>query len=251
MATALGRKNEFILYDPALIAEPSWALFEPGIPEGPRVLRIKRAGRQAVYFLHIDSREYVLRHYWRGGQAARLSKEYYVWLGATRSRPFREWRLLDALWRQGLPVPRPAAARLVRRGLVYCGDILIERLFNTRSLAELLTQQALPSALWQRVGAVIRRFHDRGADHADLNAGNILVDDRGKIFLIDWDRGRLRRSAGGWQQSNLSRLARSLVKSAHRQPMFHYSETDWQVLLCGYERGERRISDRSLRVESE
>lgn len=239
MATALGRQNEFFMYDPALITEPSWALFEPGTPEGPRVLGIKHAGRQAVYFLHVGGREYVLRHYWRGGHAARLSKESYVWLGATRSRPFREWHLLDTLWRQGLPVPRPAAARLVRRGLVYWGDILIERLLNTSSLTELLTHQALPSALWQRVGEVIRQFHDAGADHADLNAGNILVDDRGQVFLIDWDRGRLRRSAGGWQQSNLSRLARSLVKFAQKQPTFHYSETDWQALLCGYRRGER------------
>lgn len=248
MATTLGRQNEFITYDPALIAEPRWSLFEPGTLDGPRVLGTKRGGRQAVHFLEIGGREYVLRHYWRGGLAARLSKESYVWLGATRSRPFREWRLLDALWRQGLPVPRPAAARLVRRGPTYRGDILVERVLNSHSLAEHLAQQALPSALWQRVGAVIRQFHDGGADHADLNAGNILLDDRGRIFLVDWDRGRLRGAVGGWQQGNLSRLARSLLKSARGQPTFHYSEADWQVLLCGYERGERRLSIRTARA---
>ena len=35
-----------------------------------------------------------------------------------------------------------------------------------------------------------------GLIHADLNARNILVDAEGSIFLIDFDRARIRRGAG-------------------------------------------------------
>jgi 3-deoxy-D-manno-octulosonic acid kinase len=231
----LQQRNQLIVYDPALIEPPDPAMFDPGAGTG--FTEIKQAGRQAVHFLRIGARDYVLRHYWRGGQAAKLSRESYLWLGADRSRPFREWRLLDALRRQGLPVPRPAAARLVRSGPLYRGDILTERLAGTRTLAELAAQRPLSASLWERTGATLRRFHDAGAYHADLNASNVLIDEREGIFLIDWDRGRLRRPAARWRQANLARLARSLAKFARRQTMFYYSDSDWQALMRGYERG--------------
>jgi 3-deoxy-D-manno-octulosonic acid kinase len=58
---------------------------------------------------------------------------------------------------------------------------------------------------------MIKRFHQAGLDHVDLNARNILVDPHGKPWLIDLDRCRL-RAAGKWQEANLSRLARSIQK---------------------------------------
>ena len=66
-------------------------------------------------------------------------------------------------------------------------------------------------ALLHRVGGMIRRFHQAGLDHVDLNARNILVDPSGAPWLIDLDRCRL-RAAGEWQEGNLARLERSLGK---------------------------------------
>lgn len=227
--------SQHLICDPELIAQPDPAMFEPGAAGSAGITDIRQAGRKAVYFRRIGDGEYVLRHYWRGGQAARLSRQSYLWLGRERSRPFREWRLLHALWQQGLPVPRPAAARVVRRGPVYHGDILVERLPGTHTLAELAAQQALSRQIWARIGHTIRRFHDAGAFHADLNASNIMLDDRGRVFVIDWDRGRLRRPAARWQQANLARLARSLTRFAQRQPSFHWSADDWAALMHGYD----------------
>ena len=63
---------------------------------------------------------------------------------------------------------------------------------------------------------MIRRFHNEGLDHVDLNARNILIDDRDMPWLIDLDRCRL-RDPGRWQTGNLARLERSLEKFAPGQ----------------------------------
>jgi 3-deoxy-D-manno-octulosonic acid kinase len=49
--------------------------------------------------------------------------------------------------------------------------------------------------------------------HADLNANNIMLDGRGGAWLLDFDRGRLRKP-GPWREKTLARLGRSLAKIA-------------------------------------
>ena len=63
----------------------------------------------------------------------------------------------------------------------------------------------------REVGAAIGRFHGAGICHADLNANNILVDRDGGVWLVDFDRAR-HRAPGGWRNSRLRRLKRSLEK---------------------------------------
>jgi 3-deoxy-D-manno-octulosonic acid kinase len=81
---------------------------------------------------------------------------------------------------------------------------------------------------------VIARFHGAGVWHADLNAHNVLVSPAG-IYLIDFDRGRLRAPADDWQQANLQRLRRSLVKlGAADQSDAAFDRNIWQPLLRSY-----------------
>jgi 3-deoxy-D-manno-octulosonic acid kinase len=70
------------------------------------------------------------------------------------------------------------------------------------------------------VGRCLRRFHDAGVQHADLNSDNIMLDGDGGTWVLDFDRGRL-REPGSWRERVLDRLARSLAK---RRP----GATDWQ-----------------------
>ena len=81
---------------------------------------------------------------------------------------------------------------------------------------------------------MIRRFHDHGVWHADLNANNVLIDNENRLYLIDFDRGRLRQAAPQWQQANLDRLKRSLLKLQSKTESFYFAESDWQTLLGGY-----------------
>ncbi|ATJ81001.1 3-deoxy-D-manno-octulosonic acid kinase [Halomonas beimenensis] len=174
-------------------------------------VRGEAPGRGASLFLDAGEDQWVLRPYRRGGLIARLSESRYLWTGLERSRPFRELRLTARLFDLGLPVPRPVAAAVFRHGPAYEAALITVRLPGARSLASRLQQGEVDDALLRRVGATIRRFHDAGLDHVDLNARNLLVDADEKVWLIDLDRCRL-RSPGKWQEANLERLARSLVK---------------------------------------
>lgn len=49
-----------------------------------------------------------------------------------------------------------------------------------------------------------------GVHHADLNAHNILLADDGAVYVLDFDRGRI-RARGAWENNVLARLHRSLV----------------------------------------
>lgn len=174
----------------------------------------------------------VWRHYKRGGMVARLSEDRYLWSGLKQTRAYQEFELTDRLRSQGLPVPRPLAAAIVRRGLSYQADLITERLPDVASMADRL-QQSLREFPWQEVGRTIARFHQAGLDHVDLNLRNILLDGHQRVYLIDFDRCRLRSSDPDWQQDNLDRLLRSLNKLFPNQD----HSAHWQRLLDGYRAG--------------
>jgi 3-deoxy-D-manno-octulosonic acid kinase len=153
----------------------------------------------------------VLRHYLRGGWAARLSRDRHLWRGPSHVRSFDEFRLLRTLRRLGLPVPTPIAAIYWRRSVGYRAAILLDRLQNVRALADLAAGED-DAALWQRTGELIARMHRAGLDHADLNAHNLLFDDSGHGWIIDLDRSQIRIPATQWREANLARLQRSLLK---------------------------------------
>lgn len=169
-------------------------------------------GRGSSFFLKAsDSEQWVLRPYRRGGLIAKLSEKRYLWLGEERTRAFRELRLNAALYDQGLPVPRSVACCVMRYGPTYEAALITVRIPGAQALASLLAAGEADEALLQRVGAMIKRFHQAGLDHVDLNARNILIDPHGEPWLIDLDRCRL-RPPGKWQEHNINRLARSLKK---------------------------------------
>lgn len=189
-------------------ADPEWF-----VPEkwGDRARPVDSGGRGGAWFIDAPSSQCVLRMYRRGGLAARFSRDRYLWHGPNRTRSFAEFRLTRALLARGLPVPRPVAASYVRDGMFYRASILMERLMQVQPLADLAQAQGA-QAPWDATGRMLARFHRVGLDHADLNAHNILFDDSGQGWLIDFDRGHLRIPATAWREENLARLKRSLLK---------------------------------------
>jgi 3-deoxy-D-manno-octulosonic acid kinase len=222
-----------MLYDASRVSNVSANWFDPQYWDERGALEGVARGRGAAYYINSDGRHLVLRHYRRGGWAAHVSRDRYYWQGPSESRPFAEWQLTYRLHRAGLPVPAPVAARYRRDGLTYTGDIITERLATVGSLVECLFTGALSILTWIAIGRCIRRFHDLGVCHADLNAHNVLLNEDAKVFLIDFDRCQLRRP-GWWRDSNLVRLRRSLEKVTYRLPPERFGEADWNGLLDGY-----------------
>lgn len=197
-----------MLFDPRRVRDPGPALFDPGA-YGAGAQPVGAGGRQAAWFVQGGAWQGVLRHFRRGGLAARVSRDAYVWRGEAATRSFAEYRLLQALHRQGLPVPAPLAAAYWRRpaGPLYRAAILVERLPGVQPLAD-----RLPRGEWTAVAGAVVALHRAGAWHADLNAYNILLDPAGKAWLVDFDRGRAGGVSGAQRRGNLERLRRSLRK---------------------------------------
>jgi 3-deoxy-D-manno-octulosonic acid kinase len=220
-----------ILYDPSAggDAQPVW--FEPAWWEAQGRLAPTAKGRGAAWFVGAPGSEWVLRHYRRGGAVARWVADRYLWLGLERTRPFREYRLTQRLRALGLPVPRPVAARVVRAGLTYSGDLITERL-PALPYSSLVEKRALDKAAWRAAGACVARCHGAGLDHADLNLHNLLLDRSGAAYLIDFDRAVL-RAPGRWAAGNLDRLRRSLDKLT---PDWTAADRDaaWREFTGGY-----------------
>lgn len=221
-----------ILYDPAQLDQPSPVLFDPAYWQHQGSLQPTSAGRGSSWFIRTPAADWVLRQYRRGGLPGRLIRHHYVWLGLARARPVAEWQLLAALYNAGLPVPRPVAAWVQRHGGFYTGAIITTRL-DALPLSALLMHSELDTPLWRAIGRCIRRFHVAGVWHADLNAHNILLDKRGAVFLLDFDKGR-HRAGTSWQADNLARLARSLAKILPAERWMKIEQTGWQELLAGY-----------------
>jgi len=205
-----------ILYDPSRTGNAA-GLFDIEAWRARGALSAAPGGRGTVLFLDDGPRRYALRRYLRGGLAARVARASYLYLGEERTRSFHELRLLADLRRRGLPVPAPVAARYRRQGLAYQAELVTERLPDCETLAARWRAGRMTEADWTAAGRCLRRFHDCGVQHADLNAANVMIAPGPAIWLLDFDRGRL-RTPGAWRQRPLERLARSLAKLDRLEP---------------------------------
>lgn len=228
-------KNGAILYDKAIINQISAERFTAEGWLHAEVLTgsLRSAGRGNTFFVGNVPRQFVLRHYRRGGLLGKLVRDTYVFSGEDLTRSFMEWRLLDKLAANNMNVPRPAAARFVRRGTFYTADIITVRIPDVVSLSQYIAAEDRDEAFWQSLGAAIWKFHETGVYHADMNAYNVQVDKDGDIWMLDFDKGAL-LPPGPWQQKTLSRLHRSLKKVLDLDPKLHFRASNWEQLLQGY-----------------
>ena len=220
-----------ILYDAASIpkAQPEWFSRDYWTRRG--ALTEVAGGRGSVRFLQTDTGRWVWRHYRRGGLVAKLFRDRYLWTGEARTRSFAEWRLLAQLRPRGLPLPAPVAAADRRRGLTYEADLITAELPPSTTLAQAMAAP-LSAERWQAVGRTIAQFHAQGVQHADLNAHNILLGSDGAVYVLDFDRGRL-RARGAWEGRVLARLRRSLEKVSAQHGVV-FDDGGWRALMAGY-----------------
>lgn len=114
-----------------------------------------------------------------------------------RTRVTTECRNLKRFAKWGVPTPQVVAAGLERnKGAFVRGALITRELIGTQDLADLVNQRdpRLQRGEWvreisQQVATLTRCLHDHHFTHNDLKWRNLLVDEAGKVFLIDCPSG--------------------------------------------------------------
>ena len=199
-----------IVYDADVLTVVSMEWLQPDFWQFRNAVIGHLGGRGQALVVETPAGPAVLRRYLRGGQARRITTDRYLFAGYARSRGYREWHLLDRLYRAGLPVPQPLAASCERAGLTYRAGLLTRLIPGVRSLMQVAPD--LGHAEIDQLVVVLKRFFAAGLVHPDLNASNILCDEQDQWFLVDLDRAR-RVSGPSRPAPMINRLKRSLKKA--------------------------------------
>ncbi len=226
--------NEYILYDDDVFSTQDDISFSVKTWANRSAIIGFAEGRGTTFFVDYQGRELVLRHYRRGGKIAEYVEDQYLWLGLPLTRAWREFKLLEHMQKCSLPVPRPIAAHVVREGLFYRADLITQRIRHSHLLLKELTNNTLEQGHWIAIGSMIKRFHDKGIHHVDLNVKNILLDEGGRFYLIDFDKCCQRKPAQGWKQADINRFKRSLNKAVSMNPTIIFNAQCWQWFMQGY-----------------
>lgn len=166
-------------------------------------------GRGGLYRFTFPGGDGFLRVYRRGGAVRHVIRETYF----LQNRALAELRVHHALQRAGLPVAPLLGAVWMRIGPGYRGAFATRALAGRSLLAALQAGPVLKAEL-AACGALVRRMHDLGAFHADLNAANLFLAPGGPCVL-DLDKARLtpRPLPEPLRARNLARLKRSFEKN--------------------------------------
>ncbi|WP_168171509.1 3-deoxy-D-manno-octulosonic acid kinase [Lacimicrobium sp. SS2-24] len=225
-----------------------WFLFDQNIPtavdsklfradywQSLGLLSGTAKGRGTTVFVRPQEGEHwALRHYCRGGLIGRLCHDQFIYTGRENTRAWQELRLLKFLRQHNMPVPEPIAAHIIRVGWTYRADLITRVIPNSRDLHHILCERPLTTEQWVNTGKVIARLHQHQVYHHDLNIRNLMLDDQDNVWIIDFDKCR-RRNGDNWKKQNLQRLHRSLLKCANSEVNWCWQESDFTLLLQGYQ----------------
>ena len=142
-----------------------------------------------VHKVFVGDRHYYVKRYTSNGKGIR---QYFG-----RCRVQSEWKNLLMFHAWGIPSVNVAAFGLERSaGKFIRGALVTEELADTRDLAELANRDdvRLRDRKWvahvsRQIAWSTNMMHDQGFTHNDLKWRNLLVNEAGKLFLIDCPSG--------------------------------------------------------------
>lgn len=173
-----------------------------------------------------EGERWVVRHYRRGGAVARINEDRYLDIGTRR--PVRELKASHAARERGLPTPQVIGFAFHPTGVWYRADIVTRWVPDSVDLAAVLFPDDPASQPAERgrramalTGELVRRAHEAGLVHNDLNLKNVLLQhfdadagERASGWLLDLDRAAVTRDSVAKFERDLMlrRFARSLKK---------------------------------------
>ncbi|MGF1721732.1 3-deoxy-D-manno-octulosonic acid kinase [Vibrio kyushuensis] len=204
--------NTTYWYDPSQLSEDVELAFCIDYWKDENAILGSAKGRGTTWFVQGKIEALALRHYHRGGLFGKIVKDSYLFTGLTRTRAYQELTLLEKLISNNVNVPKPIAAKVTKTSsLSYSADILTQKISNAKDLVKILSSQSLSKASLHSIGVEIRKMHDAEVNHTDLNIHNIMIDDKDKVWIIDFDKC-CQQAGNKWKEGNLSRLERSFDK---------------------------------------
>jgi 3-deoxy-D-manno-octulosonic acid kinase len=232
MLKTVDQNKHYIVFDDNLISENIERCFDAQFWQAENKVIGSAAGRGTTWFIQLDKTQAALRHYRRGGLFGKIISDHYLFTGWQKTRSIAEFNLLQTLNKLGVNVPRPIAARVVKKSLCYQADLLSEKIPNAQDLVTILQQRVLTESEYKAVAEQIKKMHLAQVNHTDLNIHNILLDKQGKVWLIDFDKCYL-QGGENWKEGNLQRLLRSFNKELNKRQI-KWNEADWNHLVKAY-----------------
>lgn len=197
-------------------------------------------GRAAPVRVALENRTLVVKQVLRGGVVSWVNRELH--LGAQRI--YQEAHLSNQLLSRGVPAARMLLGRAESSAFVFFRlHMGSEEVKDSKNLLELLTAEAVNAdrmiRIMRQAGDSIRRLHDAGIRHHDLNFSNLLAvrpldESRSvEVKIIDLDRSSLHHAVNdGARTGNLARLYRHAVKNGLERG--EVLDRFWTALLEGY-----------------
>ena len=232
MLKTIEQNKHYIIFDDSLISDDIERCFDAQCWQKKDKVTGSATGRGTTWFVQLDTMQGALRHYRRGGLFGKIISDHYCFSGWQKTRSIAEFNLLKVLKELGVNVPRPIAARVIKKGIFYQADLLSEKIPNAQDLVGILQQRQLNESEYQAIAVQIKKMHKAQVNHTDLNIHNILLDAQGKAWIIDFDKC-YQQKGDEWKENNLSRLTRSFHKEVNKRHI-HWSEDEWHYLLEGY-----------------
>lgn len=186
---------------------------------------IQQGRGQAAIVPYQNSRDIFVKKLLHGGFLGNLFKDFF-------SRKRIVENLINAHSLKAESLHGPEIIFLIMRkkaGPCYEGYIGEEFLTDAENLLEMVVKDDWPvikQKVLHDVASELKKFHDKGFYHRDLNAGNIMIrkilaskEGQGyEIFFIDLDKMKQYKKIGySGRRRNIFRLFRSLRKFIHRE----------------------------------
>ena len=233
MLKTLEQNKHYIIFDDSLISDDIERCFDAQFWLKQDKVVGSAKGRGTTWFVQLTKMQAALRHYRRGGLFGKIISDHYLFNGWQKTRSVAEFHLLQTLKQHDVNVPKPIAARVIKRNFCYQADLLSEKIPNAQDLVAVLQQRPLTEAEYSAIAIQIKKMHQAQVNHTDLNIHNILLDNDGKAWIIDFDKC-YQQQGEAWKEANLQRLLRSFNKELNKRQI-KWTQNDWLCLLLAYQ----------------
>ena len=211
MDEIIKNKNIYIQYNPDVFDNFSSKLFNTDYISKEGLIKSEINGRGKTPEIEFEGRRLFLKHYIRGGFAAKISYDKYFFDSIASTRSVKEYNILNNLFSKELPVPKPAALQVIINKFTYTADLITCKIENVGTLHDFIMNSKMNSNLWDALESTLEKFYNENVYHSDLNSKNVLIDKNNNFHLVDFDNSYFFYEKKLFLKS-IMRLERSLFK---------------------------------------